>query len=162
MKWLLENIRRWRVCKSFLHKLIMSKVLTFYIQLFYHWNSSYSCNSSKFSLPSQLATLSPKSSLSVNLWMNTSIYWGRSLCKVILWLIFLSRQNLVIRIISPKLMFWNLDFWGVDYCLKVGPSAACVEGPAINHRKDKGKLEMELNVFGPGCFHQGINSICWH
>lgn len=55
----------------------------------------------------------------------------------------------------------KFDFFGVD-CLKVGPSAACVEGPAVNHRKDKGKLEMEVNAFGPECFHQGINSICWH
>ena len=57
-------------------------------------------------------------------------------------------------------MFQNLDFWGVDYCLKAGPSAACVEGPAVNQRKDKGKLEKEVNAFGPECFHQGIHSIC--
>jgi hypothetical protein len=33
-------------------------------------------------------------------------------------------------------------------CLKAAPSGVSVEGPAAKHRKDKDKLEMEVNAVG--------------
>lgn len=107
------------------------KVVYFLHTIVLSWNSSYSCNLSNFALASQLTTVPPSL---LFLWMNISIYWGRSLFKVILWLIFLSRQNPVMRIITPKLMFWNLDFL-VCYCLKAGPSAACFKRSSCQPRK---------------------------
>lgn len=48
----------------------------------------------------------------------------------------------------PKMMFLKFGFFLVYYCFKTALSAVCVGGPAVNHRKDKGKLEMEVMHLG--------------
>lgn len=50
------------------------------------------------------------------------------------------------------MIFLKFGFF-VYYCLKIAPFIVFVKGLAVNHRKDKDKLELEVNAVGPECFH---------
>lgn len=54
-------------------------------------------------------------------------------------------------LITPKLMFLKFGFFWYVIVLKQPHLRSVFAGPAVNHRKDKGKLEIEVNAFGPVC-----------